>query len=92
MPEPTLTAWELGATVAALAFAADGTLGLALGDGNVALAGAGGTQTPRKVLAHDGAALCLAADGGESAFVSGGDDGKLVRVGADGAASVLAHW
>jgi WD40 repeat protein len=92
MPEPTLTSWELGATVAALAFAADGTLGLALGDGAIALAAPGGTDAPRKVLAHDGAALCLAADGGDAAFVSGGDDGKLVRVGGDGAVAALAEW
>lgn len=92
MADPNLTAWELGAPVAGLAFAEDGTLGLALGDGNVALSAPGAADTPRKVQAHDGAVLCLAADGGEAAFVSGGDDGKFVRVSADGGLAAIAEW
>lgn len=92
MPEPELTAWELGAPVAALAFARDGTLAFALGDGAVALAALGDKSEPKKTQAHDGAALCLSADGGEAAFLTGGDDGKLARVAADGSATTLQTW
>ena len=92
MPEPVLTAWELGAPVAALAFARDGTFAFALGDGTVALAVQGEKSKPRKIQAHDGAVLCLAADGADSAFVTGGDDGKLARIDADGGVAILQTW
>ena len=92
MADPKLTAWELGAPVVALAFAWDGTLGLGLGDGNIAILSPDAVDTPRKIAAHGGAVLCLAADGGDAAFVSGGDDGKFLRISADGALASIAEW
>ena len=40
------------------------------------------------VPVHDGA-LCLAQDCSENAFLSGGEDGKLVRISADGTTEIL---
>jgi WD40 repeat protein len=64
---------ELGACVTAVCFSVEGTAGFALGDGTLRL-GVNGTT----VQTHDGAVLALAAHplGG---FVSGGDDGRLMR-------------
>jgi WD40 repeat protein len=88
-----LTAWELGEPVVALAFDRGGKhLAFALGDGSLAIGAAGSGDAPRKIQAHDGAALCLAADGGDAAFVTGGDDGKLIRTAADGTVATLAEW
>ena len=92
MADPHVTAWELDAPVAALAFARDGTLAIALGDGNLALCAPGERSSPKKIQTHDGAVLCMAADGGDAAFVTGGDDGKLARVAADGAVGILQTW
>jgi WD40 repeat protein len=92
MAEPKLTSWELGAPVSALAYSQNSALGIALGDGAVALAAPGASGEPKKIQAHDGAVLCLAADGGEDGFVSGGDDGKFLRVAGDGAVSAIAEW
>lgn len=53
---------------------------IALGDGTVRLIDSETLDAEsRTVRAHDGAALCLAADIDKGAFLSGGDDGKLVR-------------
>jgi WD40 repeat protein len=46
---------------------------------------------PRTIQAHDGACLCLTADIEGRAFLTGGDDGKLVRTDADGGTEVLAN-
>ncbi len=77
---------DLGAHVVACAFAPDGTAGFALGDGTLHLA-AGGEWS--SVAAHDGAVLALATDA--KGFVTGGDDGKLMRI-AGGEAVVLADF
>lgn len=93
LDEATRT-WELGEQVAALAFDKSGrTLAFARGDGALDLLDvAEKDATPRRVAAHDGAILALAADGDDQAFVTGGDDGKLNRVGADGAVATLQAW
>lgn len=91
--EEAATHWELGEAVGALAFDRSGRhLAFALGDGTVALADPQKPDAPRRVPAHDGAILSLAADGDEQAFVTGGDDGALKRVGADGAVATIQAW
>jgi WD40 repeat protein len=91
--EETAVAWELGGPVGALAFDRAGkTLAFALGDGSLALADPRTRDAPRRIAAHDGAILCLAADGDEPAFLTGGDDGKLNRVAADGAVAAIHAW
>lgn len=61
----------------------------ALGDGGVQLAEAGAWRT---AAAHEGACLALAPDTGPRGFVTGGDDGRLCRIGADGAVRELAGF
>ena len=49
-------------------------------------------ETWRAVEAHDGAILALSPDAAPTGFVSGGDDGKFRRIGADGAVSDIADF
>ncbi len=63
--------------------------GFALGDGRVWTVDLADRQTWRETEAHDGAALALAADPIAGGFLSGGDDGRLIRLGADGSVSTL---
>ncbi|MDN3566848.1 WD40 repeat domain-containing protein [Paeniroseomonas aquatica] len=79
---------ELGAWVVDLAFSKDGTCGLGLGDGTVRIVAPGGTDWAT-AAAHDGAVLSLVADA-KDGFLSGGDDGRLVRTAADGTVSEIA--
>jgi WD40 repeat protein len=83
---------ELGAFVVAAAFDRAANVAFALGDGTLRLAPRSGAGEWLSVAAHDGAALALAADAAPAGFVCGGDDGRLVRVGADGAAGELAGF
>jgi WD40 repeat protein len=54
---------------------------VALGDGSVRLIDSETFDAePVTVQAHNGAALCLTADIDKGAFLSGGEDGKLVRI------------
>ena len=81
---------SLDAYVVGLAFNRSGSrAGFALGDGNVAMAGAGGEWVSHAI--HDGGVLCIAA-GLDDGFVSGGDDGALVRVAPDGARLPIAQF
>ena len=75
---------ELGAFVVSAGFA-DGVLGFALGDGTVRMA-----DGWRTVAAHDGAVLAMATTG--AGWVTGGDDGRLCRVAADGTVAELAGF
>lgn len=80
------------APVAACAFGRDGrTVAFALGDGTVRLLPADITvaaaDAPPPV--HGGAVLSLVADPAGDGFVSGGDDGRLLRLGIDGTATEL---
>jgi len=82
------------APVAACAFNRDGTLAAyALGDGAVRLlpaevdAAAPDAQPP----VHSGAVLCLIGDPAGDGFISGGDDGRLLRVNTDGTAAELLN-
>lgn len=72
------------AGILALAMAAGDTLAVALDDGRIAVGAAAAPAELRAVEVHDGVsqALCAGPKGG---FVSGGDDGRAVLIGADGA-------
>ncbi|MEJ0062226.1 MAG: WD40 repeat domain-containing protein [Alphaproteobacteria bacterium] len=82
-PSAIAQQWNLGVRVNALTANASGTrLAAALGDGRLALLAADdGPQEPSLIHAHDGISLSLAACGDD--FISGGDDGSVVRVGND---------
>ncbi len=85
---PGLFQADFDAHVSACAFAGDGAVAaFALGSGDVALFN---PRTGATVLAkaHDGAALCLV--GTPQGFLSGGDDGRVVLTGPDGAVRELA--
>jgi len=72
---------DLGAFVVAASFARGGaSAAFALGDGTLHIAPRAGGEW-RRVEAHDGAVLALAADAGAGGYLSGGDDGKLCRTG-----------
>ena len=82
------------APVAATAFSRDGTsVAFALGDGSVRIlpadiaAPAAGAADP----VHGGAVLAVVADPAGDGFVSGGDDGRLLRLAADGTATEFFH-
>ena len=65
----------------------------ALGDGRVRLlpADINAAETPAADPLHGGAVLALVGDPAGDGFVSGGDDGRLLRIGRDGAATELAN-
>jgi WD40 repeat protein len=80
--------WRADAAVVAAVFDRAGKqAAFALGDGTVRLVEPGGE--PRIVEAHQGAVLALVADAGKAGFLSGGDDGRLMRIAADGTATAL---
>ena len=84
---------DLDAYVVAARFARDGRhAGFALGDGTVWLAPLAASTDWTQVTAHDGAALDFAADPTGNGFISGGDDGKLLRVAADATLSRIADF
>jgi WD40 repeat protein len=82
------------APAAACAFSRDGmTAAFALGDGSV-------RRLPADIAAsapeaappvHGGAVLALVGDPAGDGFISGGDDGRLLRIGADGGATELVN-
>ncbi|WP_149537934.1 WD40 repeat domain-containing protein [Siccirubricoccus phaeus] len=83
------TGRELGAWVVSLACGGDGTFGFALGDGTVHLAKPGATEW-QAVAAHDGAVLALCPDV-KTGFLTGGDDGRFLRIAPDGAVTDIAR-
>ena len=91
---PPRASWHgiLGAYVVGLAAGAKAErFAFALGDGTVHLATFKDPEAPTctKVEAHHGGALCIAALTNSDGFVSGGDDGKLVRISSDGEMALL---
>jgi len=83
------------APAAACAFSRDGkTVAFALGDGRVRLLPAdvkeAGTQPVPEPL-HKGAVLSLIADPVGDGFISGGDDGRLLRIAPDGSPGEIAN-
>ncbi|MBI1777541.1 MAG: WD40 repeat domain-containing protein [Proteobacteria bacterium] len=83
--------WKADAPVVAVAFdRSSRQAAFALGDGTVRLVEAGGE--PRIAECHAGAALALVPDAAKTGFVSGGDDGKLIRIAADASQATLATF
>ncbi len=81
-----------GAFVVAAAFdRGSAQAAFALGDGSVRLLDLQPREW-RRVEACDGGVLALAADAAVSGFVCGGDDGRFVRVAADGAARAIGAF
>jgi WD40 repeat protein len=80
---------ELDAWVVAAAWDSGNRLAFALADGTLRLAAVQGEW--RSIAAHDGAILSACADAREG-FLSGGDDGKLVRTAADGSTTTIADF
>jgi WD40 repeat protein len=78
--------------VAAVFDRAHGRAAFALGDGTLRIARLGGTEDWARVEAHDGAVLALAADTRPGGFISGGDDGRFVRVDESGGVHELAAF
>ncbi len=77
------------AFVVAACFDRSGVPGFALGDGTIRTLRGGAWHS---IAAHDGGTLALAPDVVPAGFVSGGDDGRLVRAGADGRVTELATF
>jgi WD40 repeat protein len=86
---PTGIETKFDAGITGAVFSDSGLLAAALGDGTVQLIGPNGSV--ETVQAHDGAALCLTLDIDGRCFVTGGDDGKLVRTSQDGSIAELMH-
>jgi WD40 repeat protein len=89
------TARDLEAFVVGVRFSGDGRhAGYALGDGTVRIAPSqpDGAAVWTSAAAHDGAALTVAVDPAGDGFITGGDDGALRRIGADGAVSDIASF
>jgi WD40 repeat protein len=59
---------------------AGSTVAFALGDGTLRLVALAERDTWNTVEAHDGAVLSLAPDASRTGFISGGDDGKFLRI------------
>ncbi len=82
------------APVAACAFNRDGSLAaFALGDGCVRFlpSDLAAPAPEESDAAHDGAVLSLVGDPAADGFISGGDDGRLLRLGTDGSAAEIAR-
>ena len=92
---PPSRALSADAPVAACAFDRDGGLvAFGLGDGAVRVlpADIAAAAPEPAVPVHGGAVLSLVGDPGGGGFVSGGDDGRLLRVAADGTTGELANF
>ena len=87
------TSHALGAWVIGLAFGREGrSLHAGLGDGTVRVAPfADAAPDWVTVEAHKGACLSLCADSKDGSL-SGGDDGRVMRIAADGTATELAKF
>ncbi len=84
---------ELDAFIVAARFSRDGRrAGFALGDGTVRIVDTGVLTDWPSFTVHDGAVLDFEPEPTADGFISGGDDGKLRRIGADGAMSDVASF
>jgi WD40 repeat protein len=84
---------DLDAFVVATRFSRDGRrVGFALGDGTVRIAAVAAPGDWLSASVHDGAILAFAPDPTGDGFISGGDDGKLNRVAADGTVSNVGDF
>ena len=81
---------DLDAYVVKASFDRAGTAcAFALGDGTVAIKRLASDDWQR-VQTHEGAILSLATDAAPQGWVTGGDDGHFMRIGGDGAISLIA--
>jgi WD40 repeat protein len=85
---------ELDAFVVAARYSRDGrTAAFALGDGSARLVSMSNLAAEwLPVSVHDGAILSFAQDTKAGGFISGGDDGAVRRIGADGEVSDIAKF
>ncbi len=84
---------ELDAFIVAARFSRDGLrAGFALGDGTMRIVNTDVLTDWPCFTVHDGAVLDFAPDPTADGFISGGDDGKLRRIGSDGATSDVAGF
>jgi WD40 repeat protein len=87
------TARDLGAFVVCAVFDRQGEhAAFALGDGSLRVARLAAPADWAEHAVHDGGCLALAADAAARGFISGGDDGRFVQVGADGAVQDIAAF
>jgi WD40 repeat protein len=87
------TSHDLEAFVVAARFSRDGRrVGFALGDGTIRLVTVGAPDEWVAATVHDGAVLDFAADPTGDGFISGGDDGKLNRIAADGSVTNVGNF
>ena len=83
---------DLDAYVVKASFDRAGTAcAFALGDGTVAIKRLASDDWQR-VQTHEGAILSLATDAAPQGWVTGGDDGHFMRIGGDGAISLIAPF
>jgi WD40 repeat protein len=83
---------EVGAFVVAARFSHDGSrMAFALGDGTLRIVSLADPENWTTVAVHDGAILSLAPDTTPRGFVTGGDDGALKRIDAEGQVHTLAR-
>jgi WD40 repeat protein len=87
------TGRELGAWIVGTAFGREGrSVGFALSDGTVHLGSTADHAAEwRRIEAHEGAGLSLVPDAAEG-LLSGGDDGRLLHVAADGEVSEITSF
>ncbi|HVZ08634.1 WD40 repeat domain-containing protein [Rhodopila sp.] len=82
---------DLDAFVVGVRFSRDGrTVGFALGDGSMRVAKLDDPSAWTSAAVHDGAILDVATDPTGDGFITGGDDGAVRRVSADGTVSDIA--
>jgi WD40 repeat protein len=92
---PPARALAADAPAAACAFSRDGSsVAFALGDGRVRIlpADLAAAIPDDPAAVHEGVVLSLVGDPAGDGFVSGGDDGRLLRIGLDGAVSEIASY
>ncbi len=84
---------DLGAHVVGISFDRSGShVAFGLGDGTLRIVSSASPEEWATIEAHEGAVLALAQDASRSGFITGGDDGRLVRIQTDGSVSELASF
>lgn len=83
--------WQWPAYVLSVCFDKANNLAFALGDGSVRLLPADADHEPFTIQAHEGAVLSLSS-APKTGFLSGGDDGRFMRIDADGTLTELAAF
>ena len=90
-PKGRLKTWSFDAYVVGIATAGNGKrFAVGLGDGTARLIDADHPE-PLPIKIHDGACLEIVSDIDSDGFLSGGDDGKCMRIDGAGAVSLVAH-